>query len=50
MRAYGIPQMCFVIESMIDDICKDLNIDPVDFRLNSFIKKRSYRQGIRTCS
>ncbi len=39
MRAYGIPQMCFVIESMIDDICNDLNIDPVDFRLNSFIKK-----------
>lgn len=39
MRAYGIPQMCFVIESMIDDICEDLNIDPVDFRLNSFIKK-----------
>ncbi|EJP6471638.1 xanthine dehydrogenase molybdenum-binding subunit XdhA [Clostridium botulinum] len=39
MRAYGVPQICFVLESMIDDICKDLNVDPVDFRINSFIKK-----------
>ncbi|MDS1002666.1 xanthine dehydrogenase molybdenum-binding subunit XdhA [Clostridium sporogenes] len=39
MRAYGVPQICFAIESMIDDICKDLNVDPVDFRINSFIKK-----------
>lgn len=39
MRAYGIPQMCFVIESLVDDICKDLNLDPVEFRLNNFIKE-----------
>lgn len=39
MRAYGIPQMCFVMESLIDDICKDLNLDPVEFRLNNFIKE-----------
>ncbi|WP_409069666.1 xanthine dehydrogenase molybdenum-binding subunit XdhA [Clostridium sp. FAM 1755] len=39
MRAYGVPQICFALESMIDDICKDLNVDPVDFRINSFIKK-----------
>ncbi|GAA0742803.1 xanthine dehydrogenase molybdenum-binding subunit XdhA [Clostridium oceanicum] len=39
MRAYGIPQICFVIECMVEDVCTDLNIDPIDFRLNNFIKE-----------
>ncbi len=39
MRAYGVPQICFAIESMVDDICKDLNEDPIDFRINNFIKE-----------
>ena len=39
MRAYGIPQMCFMLESLIDDICYDLELDPVEFRLNNFIKE-----------
>ncbi|MGL5764525.1 MAG: xanthine dehydrogenase molybdenum-binding subunit XdhA [Sarcina sp.] len=39
MRGYGIPQITFAIESCMDDIAKELDLDPVDFRLDSLIKE-----------
>ncbi|MDL2324310.1 xanthine dehydrogenase molybdenum-binding subunit XdhA [Ruminococcaceae bacterium OttesenSCG-928-A16] len=32
MRGYGIPQMMFGIEAHMDDIAKNLGIDPIDIR------------------
>jgi xanthine dehydrogenase molybdenum-binding subunit len=32
MRAYGIPQITFALESHVDDIAKALNMDPVALR------------------
>ena len=37
MRGYGIPQVCFALESHIDDIATKLNIDPINLRKNNFI-------------
>ena len=37
MRGYGIPQVCFALESHIDDIALKLNIDPIKFREDNFI-------------
>lgn len=37
MRGYGIPQVCFALESHIDDIARKLNIDPIKFRKDNFI-------------
>ena len=37
MRGYGIPQVCFALESHIDDIATKLNIDPIKLRKNNFI-------------
>ncbi len=37
MRGYGIPQICFALESHLDDIAKSLNIDPIEFREKNFI-------------
>lgn len=37
MRAYGIPQVSFALESHLDDISKTLNIDPIKLRQNNFI-------------
>lgn len=37
MRGYGIPQVCFALESHIDDIATKLNIDPIKFRKDNFI-------------
>lgn len=39
MRGYGIPQITFAIESMVDDVAKKLNIDPIEFRMKNFIKE-----------
>lgn len=32
MRAYGIPQMAFAMESQVDDIAKRLDLDPIEVR------------------
>ncbi|MCL2342935.1 MAG: xanthine dehydrogenase molybdenum-binding subunit XdhA [Firmicutes bacterium] len=32
MRAYGIPQVSFAMESQVDDIAKILNMDPIELR------------------
>ncbi|SFD30756.1 xanthine dehydrogenase molybdenum-binding subunit XdhA [Clostridium uliginosum] len=37
MRGYGAPQMCFALESHIDDISRELNMDPIEFRIKNFI-------------
>ncbi|MEG2291375.1 MAG: xanthine dehydrogenase molybdenum-binding subunit XdhA [Clostridium sp.] len=39
MRGYGAPQMCFALESHIDDICKELNVDPIEFRVKNFVSE-----------
>ncbi len=33
MRAYGTPQVVFLLECMIEDLAEKANIDPVEFRL-----------------
>ena len=38
MRGYGIPQACFMQESFMDDVAKELNIDPLEFRLKNTMK------------
>lgn len=32
MRAYGIPQICFAVESHLDDVARKLEMDPVELR------------------
>ena len=39
-RGYGCPQGCFAVESQIDEICEELDLDPIEFR-----KKNSYQKG-----
>lgn len=39
-RGYGAPQGCFAVESHLDEICEELKIDPIEFRL-----KNTYREG-----
>ncbi len=37
-RGYGAPQGFFALESMMDEIADELNIDPIEFRLNNFFR------------
>ena len=39
MRGYGIPQVTFALESMVEDVANELNIDPIEFRLQNLIKE-----------
>ena len=41
-RAPGSPQAAFAVESLIDEICEQLNIDPVEFRL-----RNAAHEGVR---
>ena len=37
MRGFGAPQVCFAYESHMDDIARDLDIDPLQIRrINAF--------------
>ena len=37
MRGFGAPQVCFAYESQMDDIARELGIDPLEIRmLNAF--------------
>ena len=38
MRGYGIPQVCFAIECFMDDIAKEIRMDPLEFRKKNLIK------------
>ena len=35
MRGYGVPQVIFALESHMDDVARELGVDPVDFRLRN---------------
>ena len=35
MRGFGAPQVCFAYESQMDDIAKELGIDPLEIRLRN---------------
>ncbi len=37
MRGYGVPQMAFCLESMMDDIALKLQMDPIEFRTKNLI-------------
>lgn len=39
-RGYGSPQGAFAVESQIDEICEELNLDPIEFRL-----RNAYSEG-----
>ena len=41
MRGFGAPQVCFAYESHMDDIAKDLGIDPLEIRLLNALKEGS---------
>ena len=41
MRGFGSPQICFVIESLIDELAEKLNIDPYELRAKNFLKDGS---------
>jgi CO/xanthine dehydrogenase Mo-binding subunit len=38
-RGFGIPQVTFAIESMIDEVAVSLDCDPIEFRLRHAIRK-----------
>ena len=38
MRGYGVPQTCFAIESLLDEIAEKIGIDPLELRMkNGFV-------------
>lgn len=37
MRGYGVPQICFALESHLDDIAREMSIDPIKFREQNLI-------------
>ena len=58
MRGYGIPQTMFAYESHTEDICKALNLDPIEFRYkyimpkgftDGFSKNVNYYDSFREC-
>ena len=38
MRGYGIPQVCFAIESFMDDVANAIHMDPLEFRRKNLIQ------------
>ena len=38
MRGYGIPQVCFAIESFMDDVAAAIYMDPLEFRRKNLIQ------------
>jgi xanthine dehydrogenase molybdenum-binding subunit len=38
MRGYGVPQMFFALESMLEDIARELELDPIAFRRQNLIQ------------
>lgn len=39
MRAYGCPQIFFALESHMEDIAREMNQDPIEFRKKNFISE-----------
>ncbi len=44
MRGYGIPQAMFAGEAHIDDLCKALGMDPLEWR-NKFVMEKGFVDG-----
>lgn len=42
MRGYGIPQVIYSLESMIDDAAEKIGMDPIEFRLKNCRKNNFY--------
>lgn len=58
MRGYGIPQITFAVESLVDDICYEHGWDPVAFRMKNLMPKDFFdpfdrfsagSNGVREC-
>ena len=58
MRGYGIPQLCFAMESHMDDVAAAIGMDPVEFRLKNCMRQgyvdpgtgiTCYSSGLREC-
>ncbi|GMQ59992.1 xanthine dehydrogenase molybdenum-binding subunit XdhA [Vallitalea sediminicola] len=47
MRAYGIPQITFALESHIDEIAKELNLDLIEIRKLNMMKPDFEDNGIK---
>ncbi len=41
MRGFGAPQVCFAYESQMDEIARDLGIDPLELRMRNFFRNGS---------
>ncbi len=41
MRGFGSPQICFAIESLMDELAEELNINPLELRLRNVLKDNS---------
>ena len=37
MQGYGNPQITFAVESLMDDLAKKLNMDPIELRLKNYV-------------
>ncbi|MHB1406260.1 MAG: xanthine dehydrogenase molybdenum-binding subunit XdhA [Desulfitobacteriaceae bacterium] len=58
MRGYGVPQIQFALESHVDDIVKNLGLDPIEFRrqnlagvgyVDPLSKNKVYSNGLKEC-
>lgn len=38
MRAYGVPQVCYALESHMDEIARRLGLDPIEFRCRNLVR------------
>jgi CO/xanthine dehydrogenase Mo-binding subunit len=38
MRGFGSPQICFAVESLMDEMAQELGLDPLEFRLKNILK------------
>lgn len=41
MRGFGVPQVCFAVESHMDSLAARLHMDPADFRLKNLFGERA---------
>ncbi|RAI43618.1 xanthine dehydrogenase family protein molybdopterin-binding subunit [Rhodoplanes roseus] len=41
MRGFGAPQVCFAYESQMDEIARDLGIDPIEIRVRNMFREGS---------
>jgi CO/xanthine dehydrogenase Mo-binding subunit len=38
MRGFGSPQICFAVESLMDELAQELGMNPLEFRLKNILK------------